>query len=175
MTVQEFVEGYEKVSNEKIKESFIEKIVMNKYVNYEDKCNICNKIIASTTTRKINGKKYEMIDSTMQHFMFVMALFENYTKLDVIPGEQWLKDFNMLEENDLTQKILAYMPKQEIDRFNEIMASKLSDYYDNYRSLIAYIDQKIEKYEMLFKDYGSSISKLFENKINELYKDELND
>lgn len=135
MTVKDFIEEY---NNTDKKENFIKKHIINKYIDYERKIGICRGIVNATMFIDMNGKKIWHRDMPAYFRLYTLIIINEYTDIDIDYTD--LKEFNLLEENGLTDIIKAYISEREITSFETILNMCYDDTYENERSLGSYLE-----------------------------------
>lgn len=152
MLVKEFIEEYKSAAN---KESYALKHVTRKYIPYAEKLNIVERIVDSSMYTKVNGVKTFKVDTAIRYFLFIMAIIEGYTDIrfsdetaaDVIKGEMNLQSFDLLEENGATDVVTKAIGA-DVGRLNTVLKMKVDDVMDMERSLVPFLDTKIQAFAM---------------------------
>ena len=144
MKVNDFIKEY---NNANDKEAYIENSITKKYIPYHEKMTDCEMIILATT--KYDNKF--RINSPMRFMLFVTTLISRYTNIG--ENEDLLSTYELLEENELIDKIISVIPQNEYKSYETILNMELSDYMENNRSISAIVE-------------GLSLS--FENVINNI-------
>lgn len=87
MTVNEFIEEYNKQINDDAKTKFIKKHIVTDYVNYEEKIVLCKNVInASTYVLDENGSYSDIIkfNTPTRYMLYTLTIIDTYTDIDVI-------------------------------------------------------------------------------------------
>lgn len=132
-TVKEFVEGYEKCLNADDKSNYFSEnvVVVNEYINFTVKVNLCDLLIDTTCKDKYGNIRF---DSATRGMLYDLNLINLYTNIKVEFGnnENPLYDqYDLLQRNYLVYYLLAEIPKKEQDEFRKILNCKLNDFKDN--------------------------------------------
>lgn len=160
MLVSEFVTKYQ---GSKQKNSLIEKQIKTKYISFETKIALSSKIINMSMYKEIMGKKVFVPDTPNRYQLFVQAVIQSYTTLewDAIEGNEQMsdisKDFNLLEENGLVEVLFAAIG-DDIQKFTTVLNMKVDDEIDLNRSIVPFLETKLEAMNMAF----DSISQIME-------------
>lgn len=131
MKVNEFIENYNNANN---KDEYIFNSIIEKYVPYHEKMTDCEMIILSTI-------KYEdkfKINSPMRFMLFITTLISRYTNIG--EDEDLLTTYELLEKNNLIDKIISAIPQNEYTSYETILNMELSDYMENNRSIPAIVE-----------------------------------
>lgn len=151
MLISEFVVKYQ---GSKQKNSLIEKQIKTKYISFETKIALSSKIINMSMYKEIMGKKVFAPDTPNRYQLFVQAVIQSYTTLewDVIEGNEQIfdisKGFNLLEENGLVEVLFAAIG-DDIQKFTTILNMKVDDEIDLNRSIVPFLETKLESINMV--------------------------
>ena len=140
ISVDNFVKMY--TVNSKAKDNtfkeFIKKHIVVDYVNYLQKCALCESLVKITTHIKDGTKEIVKVDSATRYLMFIMRLIDLYTDIEIE-----FKDGKFAEQYDKLNKVGAIIvlteaiPVAEYAEFNMVLNMKLSDFESNEYSLTA--------------------------------------
>lgn len=142
ISVEEFVKGYKSISNDKNKEMYVKKHVVDKYIPYEEKCSICSKIINASMYETIKEKKVFKQDTTSRYMLYSLQLISNYTDISINYKES-LNDFNLLDKYGLIDVIYTLISQSEKSKIDTILQMKLDDFYENNRSTTSFLNDAI--------------------------------
>lgn len=158
--INEFIKQYKEciadVINKKSEEKFIEKHVFkDKYINFEEKCSICNRILNAShfVKTKIEDKEHKIFvaNSPSMYMLYKLELINQYTDIEIEFNEgKALESYNALDSLNLIDVIISMIPKTETDKMQEILDMKLDDLYENEHNIIGYIDRKLSALGNLF-------------------------
>lgn len=148
-TVKEFCEKYNKQKSDDTRLTFVKERMNAKYVPYEVKVAICEKIVENTYYVKDenNGMKTKKlrINSPAQRMLFGLQLVEQYTDIK-IDFKHNLDDFNMLSESGAMVIILTLIPEFEFKEFDMLLNMVCSDVIQNEYETHAFISNQIERF-----------------------------
>lgn len=153
-TVENLIKEYETNKN-------LSSHIKTDYINYENKINICKRIVRATTTRKVNGSEVFCIDTPAQIFQFNLQLINEYTDIymGAEPAKQ-LENFNLLNKNRMIQPIMEAIPKSEYQEFRGILDMCVRDYMENYRSLTSLLETKLGAIQAMIGTFGDSFGEV---------------
>lgn len=160
MLISEFVKKYK---NTKQKDSLVSSIIDKKYISYATKVDLSNRIVNTCSYKEINGKKMFVLNSPMRYILFVRSIIEQYTKLefDKIPDTDLIdlsRDIDLLEESHSTKAIITAIG-EDVDAFSTILNLVLDDAIDNNRSMVSFLETKVEAFSIV----ADSILKSFDD------------
>lgn len=163
MTVKDFVEKYTATSAEG-KYDFIRSCIKNIYIPYATKIDICNKLIETTSRKEnINGEKMFCQKTPAKYMLLRLTLINLYTEIEV-DMENGLSEFDLLEENDLTEDIICKIPAKEADRFANIISMIEKDCYENERTVFAIVSNISYKIQNVFRTFGKLLGDALNDK-----------
>lgn len=149
MTVENFVKDYLKSRN---RTEFLEKRLVNTYVDYNRKITLCTNVLRTTLFQKVKvgaDKEIEVFkQNTPAIFLFFsLTLINEYTDIDV-DFKNALTEFDMLEKEGLVDLLKTVIPEQEYNKFQTVLNMARDDIYENERSLVGYLDAKLTATEL---------------------------
>lgn len=140
ITVEEFVSAYKSRSAEKSQEALIKTHIVNRYVPYEEKCNICQKIVDSTMKIEKGNAVIFHQDTTARYMLYCLKMIDLYTDI-FIDFKKSLDCFNALDQYDLLDAIIKEVPHSECEKINTILKMKVDDFRENERSTASYMSK----------------------------------
>lgn len=166
MTVKEFVEQYNGFKNSELKDRCINGHITTTYIPYSQKVEQCTRLARQTTHTTVEvGKKEVSVFSSIQtsrFMLFNLILIDSYTDID-IDFSDGVKEFEMLDELELTDKIICKIPEREYQYYRQILEDCIDDIMINENNLINYIDNKAQAFsavfEILLKEFVDSVTK----------------
>lgn len=161
-SVKEFVYKYLE-TNDFDKEQFLKDRIVCTYVPFENKLAVCEKIINVTY---FNNGRFSR-DSSSADVFFTLNLINLYTDISINFGKNFLYDYNLLEEYDITNSILDKISDKEKDRFCMILENVKRDTETNSCSNVAI-------YNSLKETFGVAFDSIFESIIKSLESADLN-
>ena len=169
ITIQDFTKKYNALTNDKLKEDFIKSIVKNKYISYETKVAICEKIVESTyyiKTKDNTGTERRKIhvNSPATYMLYCLNIVNNYTTLEVKFNNS-LEEFNLLNSNVCIDIIFKYVSDREIKELRKILEMVENDLMQNEYEIHAFIRNQVERFGELA---GATLSPLLKVLINNI-------
>ena len=150
MKVEEFIEEFNKSQN---KEACVSSHIVNQYLPFTQKISVCNKIAEFTTHKQIQDKKIFSIDSAMRYMLFVFAIIECYTDLELGKDDDRMKSFDLLEMNNVmffVRKCLG----DEYERLDTVLRMQVEDIYNNERDIPSFLETKIDAINLILERVG---------------------
>ena len=143
-----------------------EKVMIVKYIPYEEKNAKCESIVKSTSVVRDETTGIEIYKRNTPAFnvFYNMTLISLYTNIEV-DFEHILKDYNVLEEKGYIDLLLSHIPQKEYTAWNRMCQMVMDDYMENNRSLVAYLDNKLGAMDKTAESITEIIKK-FEVEIN---------
>lgn len=158
------VENYNKRSSTKIKEEFLKsQIKVVPYLGYGTKMFLANNIVERCC---LNGNNVYM-DSCKKYILYVYTLLKYWTNLDIQENDL-LVQYDLLDQNDMVEKILALIPEKEIATFGTILDMKVNDLMTNNCNTQAFINNKLKEFYPEFSKAIMPFVEKLNNKLNTL-------
>lgn len=131
MTTKEFIEKYNKATD---KELLLKNMINRSYVPYSEKIADCINIV-----RKSNE---ENLNSPLQFMLYAYNIITKYTLLELDEGQNILNFFESLEEINMINGLMSFIPENELTSYQTILNMCNDDYIENNRSLTAFLETK---------------------------------
>lgn len=166
-TIKSFVEGYNKIATENLKDRYIkDNLEIKSYLPFLRK-DALSTVLAERTTYKYEPytkedgtagqKKTDVIrvNSTAQYLLFCRVVIENYTNLEV-ETEGFFEEYDLLAESGLLNKLMFYteespslIPISEISELRRLVDDKQKDILFNQTEVHNYISGQVERFSTL--------------------------
>lgn len=171
------VEEYNKRSSTKLKEEFLKvqvKVVL--YLGYATKIFLAQNIINQTCMK--DGKVH--IDSCKKYIMYIYTMIKFYTNIDIHEKDLMIQ-YDLLDENNMIEKILDLIPEKERITFKTILDMKQDDLMTNKYGTHAFIEEQMDRIEGASSKFSEAFAPLVdtltekvktldENKIEKMLK-----
>lgn len=157
MTVKEFIKEYKEAVDAK---KYVEKRLVRKYVPYSEKITRLENLIDKTSVISIEkDKKIFKQNSPARFLIYTLILIDSYTDID-IDFSDGVEEFDSLSKENLIGALLNIIPENERKTFQMLHDMIQGDYYENNRSLVGYLDGKVQAATMFIEEI---IDKVAEN------------
>lgn len=191
MKLLEFVEKYNNMANNTLKEQLLSKIKITPYVSIIKKDAYAQLIVDKTTFEQEayddNGvTKYRKTDkirvnSVAQYVQFCRAVIELYTDLDIDEDDKgFIKGYDALKSSGLLDILMVgsdkadpLIPMSELSEFKTILTMKQSDTQFNETTAQAFISKQIGKISDLANATLTPLMDVVSKKLDSLSNDEL--
>lgn len=190
MKILEFVERYNNMANQQLKDRFVkEKIKITPYISIIKKDVYAQLIVDKTTFEQEsyddNGiTKYRKTDkirvnSVAQYVQFCRAVIELYTDLEIEDGS-FIKEYDALKSSGLLDILMVgseqrdpLIPMSELSEFKTILSMKQSDTQFNETTTQAFVSKQIERISDLANATLTPLMDVVSKKLDCLSNDEL--
>ena len=189
MKLLEFVEKYNNMANNTLKEQLLSKIKITPYVSIIKKDAYAQLIVDKTTFEQEayddNGvTKYRKTDkirvnSVAQYIQFCRAVIELYTDLEIEDGS-FIKEYDALKSSGLLDILMVgsdktdpLIPMSELSEFKTILTMKQSDTQFNETTTQAFISKQIERISDFANTTLTPIVDVVSKKLDEIPKEDL--
>ena len=141
MNVEFFVK---QIAMNKDKEGYVKSKLVKEYIPYEEKQASCENIVKTTSlVSGEDGESFYRRNTPACDLLFNLILIDKYFDIEIDFGNA-LKEYNALEEKDYITLLLRAIPEREYIAWQKMFGMVASDYMENERSLVSYLDTKIE-------------------------------
>lgn len=191
MKLLEFVEKYNDMANNTLKEQLLSKIKITPYVSIIKKDAYAQLIVDKTTFEQEayddNGvTKYRKTDkirvnSVGQYVQFCRAVIELYTDLEIDDDDKgFIKGYDALKSSGLLDILMVgsdktdpLIPMSELSEFKTILYMKQSDVQFNETTTQAFISKQIGRISDLANATLTPLVNVVSNKLDEIPKEDL--
>ena len=159
--ITDFIEQYNKLSDEKLKDRKIKGIIKRTYCPILEK-----KLILDLMLKKsINEEGIKHIDLFVNRINFVAVIISLYTTLLPEKNEdgtpKTYEMYDLLVENDILNKILEIIGEKEITELTSINGVVMDNWYASNTSTEAYVSNLLETASRKFGVYiGAGLEKM---------------
>lgn len=190
MKILEFVERYNNMATQQLKDRFIkEKVKITPYVSIIKKDAYAQLIVDKTTFEQEayddNGKtKYcktdkIRINSVAQYIQFCRAVIELYTDLEIEDGS-FIKEYDALKSSGLLDILMVgsdkadpLIPMSELSEFKTILTMKQSDTQFNETTTQMFISKQIGRISDLANATLTPLVEVVSKKVDAIPKEDL--
>ena len=143
MTIKDFVEKYNAMATDRLKEDYLnDNLHIKTYLPFLTKTTLADKLAKVTTLDKDTGNIN--VKSDVNYLLFCRMIIEQYTDLQV-ETEGFYEEYDLLNESGLLDKIMQMIPEKEIKEFKMVVDMKKDDLLFNQSTPKAFINQQIER------------------------------
>ena len=165
MTIKEFVEKYNAIATDRLKEDYLNNnLHIKTYLPFLTKVTLADKLAKVTTLDKDTGNVN--VKSDVNYLLFCRMIVDQYTDLQV-ETEGFYEEYDLLNESGLLDKIMQTIPEKEIAEFKMICDMKKSDLLQNKYENHAFIADQVDRFGTLIgvtlKPVLEKISEQIEN------------
>ena len=191
MKLLEFVEKYNDMANNTLKEQLLSKIKITPYISIVKKDAYAQLIVNKTTFEQEsyddNGvTKYRKTDnirvnSVAQYVQFCRAVIELYTDLEIDEDDKgFIKGYDALKSSGLLDILMVgsdkadpLIPMSELSEFKTILTMKQSDTQFNETTTQAFISKQIGRISDLANATLTPLVEVVSKKLDEIPKEDL--
>lgn len=194
MKILEFVERYNNMATQQLKDRFIkEKVKITPYVSIIKKDAYTQLIVDKTTfeqeayddngTTKYRKTDKIKINSVAQYIQFCRVVIELYTDLEIDEDDKgFINGYDALKSSGLLDILMvgsdnAYplIPMSELNEFKTILTMKQSDTQFNETTTQAFINKQIDRISDLANATLTPLMDVVSKKLDEIPKEDLED
>lgn len=153
LDLYKLVENYNKRTSTKLKDEFLKtQIKIIPYLDYGTKMFLAQNIIDKSCLK--DGNLH--IDSCKKYILYIYTVIKFYTNIDINEKDIMIQ-YDLLDRNNLVEKILKLIPEKELITFNTILDMKQNDLMNNKYETHAFIVDQLDK----VKEIVPELSKIF--------------
>lgn len=192
MRLLEFVERYNNMANQQLKDRFIkEKVKITPYVSIIKKDAYAQLIVDKTTfeqeayndngTTKYRKTDKIRVNSVAQYIQFCRAVIELYTDLEIDENDKgFIKGYDALKSSGLLDILMVgsdkadpLIPMSELSEFKTILTMKQSDTQFNETTTQAFISKQFDRISDLANATLTPLADVINKKLDSLSNDDL--
>ena len=192
MKILEFVERYNNMATQQLKDRFVkDEVKIIPYVSIIKKDTYAQLIVNRTMFEQEvyddNGKtKYRKTDkirvnSVVQYVQFCRAVIELYTDLEIDEDDKgFIKGYDALKSSGLLDILMVgsdkadpLIPISELGEFRTVLDMKVSDTLKNYSDPQAFIERQVDRFKTLGEATLTPLVDVVNKKLDSLSNDEL--
>lgn len=192
MKILEFVERYNNMATQQLKDRFVkDEVKIIPYVSIIKKDTYAQLIVNRTMFEQEvyddNGKtKYRKTDkirvnSVVQYVQFCRAVVELYTDLEIDEDDKgFIKGYDALKSSGLLDILMVgsdkadpLIPISELGEFRTVLDMKVSDTLKNYSDPQAFIERQVDRFKTLGEATLTPLVDVVNKKLDSLSNDEL--
>lgn len=167
MKIKEFVEKYQKITTDRLKEDYLKNsLKITTYIPFLKKDAIARVVADRSTYRfetytkedgTIDNKKTDEIkvNSVVQYILFCRVVIENYTNLEV-ETDGFFEEYDALKQSGLLDKLMVgsenvppLIPVDEVNELRRLIDMKQNDELTNKCEIHNFISGQVERFGTL--------------------------
>ena len=160
--VLDFVNKYNK------EEITIDKILYRNYVPILEKKTVLQAMFDKSIVGE-KGNRY--VDMFANKINLTIAILVMYTNLDLEDRNNFFKNYDLLCENGLLEKILSLIPEKELEFIYEINKQINDTFINKEKCVSAYVSDLVERFSNIFGMITASSNNALANILNDKEKD----
>lgn len=149
MKLEMFVEELKKQGTNT--ENYVKSHIVCEYLPFEDKITACELINRVSMYKTVSEDRRVVWSNTpMRYMLFIITFIQRYTDIEVgVNKDNLLNEFNTINKYGVCE-LFKTLLEDEYRELETVLKMTVKDIVDNERSLVPYIDNKIDVLEMLF-------------------------
>lgn len=150
MKIEQFIEEF---NNAKDKEAYVRKHITHDYIPYSQKVSICNQIAEYSTHKEVQGKKMFWNNSSLRYMLFVFAIIEEYTDIELGKDADRISAFDLMEHFNVMYFVSTCLG-EEYKRLDTVLKMQVDDIYSNERDLVSFLETKMTSLSLISERLG---------------------
>lgn len=176
MTVKEFVDKYNVLTNEALKNKMVKTVVIHNYVPVLKKRALLEDMLQKSIVEDKNGTRY--IDMFVSKINFTCVVLALYTNLDLSKKNDYdvYNDYDLLVSSNALSEIMKEINQDEINRLLSINEQIMDTFYNKEKTTEAYVNKVVTQFTTVFGSMcNSGLEQLIQLAENEEDKKNLSD
>lgn len=136
MTTDFFIK---QLKTQKDEDRYLAERIVRKYVPYEDKVATCSSIVNACSHVTVDGTVVYQKNTPVKYLNFKLVMISKYTDIE-IDFNNVVDEYNKLDELELIDEVISFIPKHERLTFEKILDATQCDLDENERSLASIIN-----------------------------------
>lgn len=174
--IVDFVNGYNKCTKDEFKKRYVdEKLKVISYLPFNNKLELCNRIVNSTSfkTDVLTNNKQIHISSTTRYFLYCRAIIETYTNLGNNSDDtNWLEEYDLLASSGVLDVIISSkdskIPERELIEFKSLLDMTYSDFLTNNYETHAFVSNQFDKFSIIANGLLSPLVDKLQSKLEDI-------
>ena len=154
ITVQEFINTYNKKESDQEKQDYIESMVKIEYMPINTKMTLAEKIVENAYWKDVEKKDIVSVSSPVRHVLHVYTIINNYTYIH-------MDNKTMAEDYDY------------LNRFTAIEEMTAQDFMTNHYGTQAFIQNQVTRLNDVLKQVGTSLAPVFAEAMKDISKEDI--
>ena len=150
ITVQEFINTYNKKESDQEKQDYIESMVKIEYMPINTKMTLAEKIVENAYWKDVEKKDIVSVSSPVRHVLHVYTIINNYTYIH------------------MDNKTMA-----EDYEFTAIEEMTAQDFMTNHYGTQAFIQNQVTRLNDVLKQVGTSLAPVFAEAMKDISKEDI--
>ena len=156
-----FIKEYNKRATQNLKDKYLkDHVVVKKYIPWQVKLIMCETINSKSNYDDDGNIR---IDSFKKYILYVYNMISEWTNIGV-DATNWGMQFNQLEESGLTEKILALIPVEELERMKTILKMQNDDFISNSYCVPAILNNMFSLVKMVAPEFSKALHEELQDK-----------
>ena len=171
MTVQEFINTYNKKESDQEKQDFIKSMVKIEYMPINTKMTLAEKIVENAYWKDVEKKDIVSVSSPVRHVLHVYTVINNYTYVHM-DNKTMADDYDALNMKGLAVELIKAIG-EDVAEFTAIEEMTAQDFMTNNYGTKAFIQNQITRVNDTLKEIGTALSPVVTEALKDVSKDEI--
>lgn len=159
ITVQEFINTYNKKESDQEKLDYIKSMVKIEYMPFVTKMTLSEKIIENAYWDDIEKKNIVKVNSPIRHILHVYTIINNYTYVK-IDNKKMADEYDELNKEGLVTEFIKIIG-DDVTEFTAIEEMTAQDFMTNHYGTQAFIQNQVTRVNDVLKQVGTSLAPVF--------------
>ena len=165
ITVQEFINTYNKKESDQEKQDYIKSMVKIEYMPINTKMTLAEKIVENAYWKDIEKKDIVSVSSPVRHVLHVYTIINNYNKT-------MAEDYDYLNRDGLVVELIKAIGN-DVKEFTAIEEMTAQDFMTNHYGTQAFIQNQVTRLNDVLKQVGTSLAPVFAEAMKDISKEDI--
>ena len=171
ITVQEFINIYNKKESDQEKQDYLESLIKIEYMPFTTKMTLAEKIVENAYWKDAEKKDFIEVNSPIRHILHVYTVINNYTYIH-IDNKRMAEDYDLLEQDKLGERIIEAIGG-DVECFSVVEEMSAKDFMTNHYGTKAFLQEQSVRLQDVIKEVGTTLAPVFADALKDLSKDDI--
>ena len=171
ITVQEFINTYNKKESDQDKRDYIKSMVKIEYMPINTKMTLAEKIVENAYWKDVEKKDIVSVSSPVRHFLHVYTIINNYTYIHM-DNKTMAEDYDYLNRDGLVVELIKAIGN-DVTEFTAIEEMTAQDFMTNHYGTQAFIQNQVTRVNDVLKQVGTSLAPVFAEAMKDMSKEDV--
>lgn len=171
ITVQEFINTYNKKESDQEKHDYIKSMVKIEYMPINTKMTLAEKIIENAYWKDVEKKDIVNVSSPVRHVLHVYTIINNYTYIHM-DNKTMAEDYDYLNRDGLVVELIKAIGN-DVAEFTAIEEMTAQDFMTNHYGTQAFIQNQVTRVNDVLKQVVTSLAPVFAEAMKDISKEDI--
>ena len=171
ITVQEFINTYNKKESDKEKQDYIKSMVKIEYMPINTKMTLAEKIVENAYWKDVEKKDIVSVSSPVRHVLHVYTIINNYTYVHM-DNKTMAEDYDSLNMKGLAVELIKAIG-EDVAEFTAIEEMTAQDFMTNNYGTKAFIQSQVTRINDVLQQVDTTLAPVFVEAMKDMSKEDI--